>query len=108
MRIYSNPELPDITVGWHTGVSVVWPDCEETSDDVVLLLIGIDDPALRSELVTPCTTASATFSDVARQQFRIEGKVLDGSRDAVATSESETGDVVDLRAGFDVSSTLIF
>jgi hypothetical protein len=98
MKIYPDPELPDIDVEWSE------PDCDDGAVDVALSLIGVDDPALRQEQTIPCADLNATFADVSRQRHRIEARLLDGQGAELNMAEYE----VDLRDGLDETAYLYF
>ena len=97
MRIYPDPELPDLEVTWFDG------DCQNTSGDVVITLIGLDEDT-REERTLTCTDAATTFKDIHRQRYRVEGVLLDDSGGTFANSEQE----VDLRNGLDTTAYLFF
>ena len=98
MKIYPDPELPDVEVEWFDS------DCEDDTGDVSLVMTGVDDTTERHEVTVPCTTAKTTFNDVSRQRFLIAGQLLDTSGGLY--SAAETG--VDLRNGFNESAFLAF
>lgn len=98
MKIYPDPELPDIEVRWFEG------DCRDGTGDVALALIGLDSPTFRADLTVPCADMKATFADVARERFRLEGSLRG------MTGEEFSNAVVDLdlRNGFDERAELYF
>lgn len=97
MRIYPDPELPDLEVTWYEG------DCHAETGDVVITLVGLDEDS-REERTVACTEAKTTFEDIARQRYRVEGVLLDDSGGAFFDSEQE----VDLRNGLDTTAYLFF
>lgn len=98
MRIYPDPELPDVDVEWAER------DCSDGAVNVALALIGVDDPALREELTTPCTDMKARFADVPRERHRIEATLLDEQGAVLDQATYE----VDLRDGLDETAYLYF
>jgi hypothetical protein len=97
MRIYPDPELPDLEVTWFEG------DCQSTTGDVVITLVGLDEDT-REERTIACTEATTTFEDVHRQRYRVEGVLLDDSGEAFIDNEQD----VDLRNGLDATAYLFF
>jgi hypothetical protein len=97
MRIYPDPELPDLEVTWFEG------DCRPGTGDVVVTLIGLDEDT-RDERTVACSAASTTFEDVPRQRYRIEGVLLDDSGATFVDGLQE----VDLRNGLDSTVYLYF
>jgi hypothetical protein len=98
MKIYQDPELPDVEVEWFAA------DCEPGSADVVLKLTGVDDKAKMLDLVAPCTDGKATFVDVARERFLLDG-ILRGPGGEML---SHSGQDIDLRNGLDQTASLYF
>lgn len=97
MRIYPDPELPDVTVVWGDQ------DCRDGTGNVAITLTGVDTPSTATTTV-PCTDHTVAFPDVARQRFHVAGSLLDLAGDVFSTSESD----VDLRNGFDQETGLYF
>ena len=98
MKIYPDPELPDVTVTWGEQ------DCRDGTGNVAVTLTGIDAASTTTSSV-PCTDLTVVFPDVARQRFHVEGTLLDLAGNAFITSD---GGDVDLRNGFDQSTGLYF
>jgi hypothetical protein len=98
MKIYPDPELPDIEVEWYDG------DCRDGTGDVKLTLSGLDDTTLREEVTVACSSVKATFTDVPRERYRLEGALLDASGEEFNRSETE----LDLRNGIDEHTSLYF
>jgi hypothetical protein len=99
MKIYPDPELPDIDVTWSEG------DCDADTFQVAMSLASLDSPASpHIDKTVPCLDAKYTFVDVAREQFHLDGTLLD---DAGAMAGSASGEV-DLRNGFDSDAFLYF
>jgi len=97
MKIYPDPELPDVKVEW------LDQDCENGSE-VAVSLIGVDTPASRIDKVVACTDVTYTFVDVARERFRVEGELRDQAGEVFGNAQQD----VDLRNGFDVTAFLYF
>lgn len=98
MKIYPDPELPDIEVSWYDG------DCQPGSDNVVVTLDGIDDPTVHFEMTVPCTDAKLEFADVARERYRVTGTLVD----AAGTLSGGGSQVTDLRNGISTTVPLFF
>lgn len=98
MRIYPDPELPDIELEWYDG------SCREGIGDVHAVLSGIDDPALHFEATVPCATAIVAFPDVDRAHYHVDATLLDTAGAEFATWYDE----VDVRNGVDVRSSMYF
>ena len=98
MKIYPDPELPDIEAEWYEG------DCRAGTADVELVLVGIDDPAFREQLVVPCTDIKATFADVPRERFTLQSALRSTTGAPFAMYEQE----LDLRNGLDQRAYLYF
>lgn len=98
MRIYPDPELPDIEVTWYEG------DCAEGTGDVSIVATGIDDTSEQHDATVACTSAKTTFADVSRQRFRVVGQLHDSAGGFYSEDETE----VDLRNGFNQEAFLYF
>jgi hypothetical protein len=96
MKIYPDPELPDVTIEW-TEL-----DCRDGTFDVVLALIG--DDGTRSETTVPCSDLSAKFPDLDRQRYRVEGELRDGA----GVVFNNATDEADLRNGINKRVYLYF
>ncbi|NVB78478.1 MAG: hypothetical protein HOV81_08810 [Kofleriaceae bacterium] len=98
MRIYPDPELPDIELEWGSDV------CREGTGDVRVELTGIDDPDTILGTTVPCTDSVAIFPDVARERYRATGMLLD------TTGADYAGwyDELDLRNGIGVRRGMYF
>ena len=97
MRIYPDPELPDVTVTWFEQ------DCRDGAVAVAITLTGLDTPSTVTTTV-PCADLTVEFPDVARQRFHVGGALLDLAGNVSSTSEAD----VDLRTGFDQTADLYF
>jgi hypothetical protein len=96
MRIYPDPELPDIDVEWPTG------DCQENTI-VSVSIEGLDDPTVKRSLMLRCREATTTFEDVDRQRYKLVGSVID---DVGEEHNSEWE--LDLRDGLNEHAYLYF
>lgn len=97
MRIYPDPELPDVSVEW------LDQDCRNGDEMVTLTLDGMDSTT-HTELAVPCTDIKTVFKDVKRERFHIAGQL----RDASGQTISEAMYDVDLRDGLDETAFLYF
>jgi hypothetical protein len=98
MKIYPDPELPDVKVTWDDS------DCREGTSNVAVTLTGLDKDSTTTTTV-PCSDHIATFPDVARERFHVAGTLLDLSGNVFITSD---GGDVDLRNGFNHETSLYF
>ena len=97
MRIYPDPELPDLEIEWYSG------DCREGTGDVELVLTS-PDTDLGPTARVPCTDERVAFPDVPRVRFTIAGTLFARDGGVFTTSGGE----VDLRDGFDETVGLYF
>ena len=97
MRIYPDPELPDVDVEW------LAEDCRAGDEMVYLALDGLDSTT-HIEMTVACTAVKATFEDVKRERFVIRGELRDANGTTVTENEYE----VDLRHGLDQTAYLYF
>lgn len=99
MKIYPDPELPDLEVQWSDF------DCEEKmGTDVALALVGVDTPSFRRDLAVACADQKVTFVDIPRERFRLEGTLSGAGGETFGMHESE----VDVRDGLDRTEYLYF
>ena len=98
MKIYPDPELPDITVTWGDQ------DCRDGSGNVAVTLTGLDADSTTTTTVR-CKDLTVAFPNVARQRFHVAGSLLDLTGSELVSSD---GGDVDLRNGFDRSTNLYF
>ena len=98
MKIYPDPELPDLDVEWYSF------DCRDGTPEVVLSLTGIDDATFQAERVVPCTDLKATFADLPRERFRLDGALRMSGDPLFGTYTEE----LDLRNGLDKRAYLYF
>lgn len=97
MRIYPDPELPDVKVEWSSE------DCRAGDELVFLELDSLDSDA-HEEVTVPCSDLTATFKDVARERYHIKGELRTSANELITPAEYE----VDLRNGFNESAFLYF
>ena len=98
MKIYPDPELPDVLVEWYEG------DCQDDGVNIEITMTGVDDPTERHTATVACEMMKTTFKDVSRQRFHVTGSLVDGMGGVFAASEAD----VDLRNGFDETAYLYF
>ncbi|CAN5748781.1 hypothetical protein BH11MYX3_BH11MYX3_30250 [soil metagenome] len=97
MKIYPDPELPDIQVEWGDQ------DCRAITGNVAVTITGVDSASTET-MTVPCSDLRVTFADVARERFHIAGALLDLAGNVFSTNDSD----VDLRNGFNESVGLYF
>ena len=96
MKIYPDPELPDVVVDW--------ADTDCNPDAIVALsLVGVDTPTLRTDVDVACEAWKYTFADVARERFHVDGALWEDG-EVVANHIYE----VDLRSGVSDTAYLYF
>jgi hypothetical protein len=101
MKIYPDPELPDVEVQWFTF------DCGEGPSTITISLIGVDTPAARVDHSEPCAIeAKTTFADLARERYTLAGSLLDANNQPVGRGVDF--EVIDLRNGLDTRTSLFF
>jgi len=98
MKIYPDPELPDVEVNWYDG------DCVDGTGDVEVEMIGVDDASERYTTTVVCRVAKTTFVNVSRQRFHVTGKLHDDAGGVFSAAEAD----VDLRNGYDESAYMFF
>ena len=97
MRIYPDPELPDVTVDW------LAEDCRNGDETVYLSLESLDSSD-HPEVTIPCSDVKHTFVDVKRERYRVKGELRTATGETLVPAEGEA----DLRNGFDESTFLYF
>lgn len=97
MKIYPDPELPD--------VKVEWSECRPDTPDVHIRLEGIDNAASTTEVTVACADMKATVADVRRERFHVTGELLDAAGNMFVSAD---GGEVDLRNGFNKTTSLYF
>ena len=97
MRIYPDPELPDVKVEWLDA------DCR-SGDEIVFITLDSEDSTHHQEQSIACTSIKATFKDVKRERYKIKGELRTPEGEPITPAEYE----VDLRNGFDESAFLYF
>lgn len=96
MRIYPDPELPDLEVTWFAE------ECGD-GEQVTFTLTGLDDNS--SALVTaPCLSLPVEFKDLPRQPYLVDGTLSDAAGEVLSRSIGEA----DLRNGVDERVELYF
>jgi hypothetical protein len=103
MKIYPDPELPDVEVSWFAI------DCGQAPSTITIELIGIDTPATHLVQTAPCTLdteATLAYPDLARERYRLTGSVLDSNNQPA--SRAESFEDIDLRNGNDITTSLFF
>jgi hypothetical protein len=99
MKIYPDPELPDIEVEWYEG------DCRDGSGNVSLTLTGIDDATQTQHQTVACSALKTTFKDVARERYKLEGALLADTGEEFNRSPPFD---LDLRNGIDEHTSIFF
>jgi hypothetical protein len=90
MRIYPDPELPDVAVEWEADF-----ECSEAGDRVVVSLSSLDPAADIGTLTVPCRDGSARFDDVERLRYFVAAKLEDSEGMVLGSQDEE----IDLRDG---------
>jgi hypothetical protein len=99
MRIYPDPELPDIVVEWFADF-----DCSADSDRVVVALSTSDPVGEVGRAAVPCRDGSLRFDDVARVQYHLSAHIEDPSGDVLGGYDTD----IDLRDGIDERVSTFF
>jgi hypothetical protein len=99
MRIYPDPELPDVKVEW-------FPDgeCEAASDRVVVSLTTGDPAAEVATITAPCSDAGVRIVDVARERYQVSARLEDEIGAVLSRYEQD----IDLRDGLNERVSLFF
>jgi hypothetical protein len=74
MRIYPDPELPDVRVEWDAEF-----ECADATDRVVVSLSTVEPPAEVGMATVPCGDAGVRFDDVARVRYRLAARLEDAT-----------------------------
>lgn len=90
MRIYPDPELPDVVVKWEPEFT-----CEEEDERVVVSLSSVEPAAEVGTATVPCGDGSVRFEDVARIRYRVLARLEDQAGVVLGGDERE----IDLRDG---------
>lgn len=98
MKIYPDPELPDIEATWFAE------DCRVGTGDVALTLTGVDTPTFRAELTVACAATKATFVDIPRERYKLDATLRTTAGDEFASYEQD----FDLRNGLDKRADMYF
>lgn len=100
LRIYPDPELPDVEIAWLDG------DCTQAmATKVSVSLTGIDDPAQRADAEVACADQKVTFADVQRIRFHITAIMRDDDGHRLGIADVQD---TDLRDGLDQTTDLFF
>jgi hypothetical protein len=99
MRIYPDPELPDVKVEWFAD-----GDCVATTDRVVVSLSAGDPAAEVGLVMAPCADASLRIADVARERYHVAATLEDGAGAMLGYYEED----VDLRDGLNERVSAFF
>jgi hypothetical protein len=87
MKIYPDPELPDIVVEWDTY------DCMEGIEEVHITVYPEGGTEPIADTTVPCSAQSVRFDDVARERYRVEGTLT--TSDEVFTAQGVEADLRD-------------
>jgi hypothetical protein len=90
MRIYPDPELPDVVVDWFAELN-----CGDDSERVVVLLSALDSAAEDGMATAPCRDSSVRIDDVARERYHIIVRLEDTAGAVLSDFETD----IDLRDG---------
>lgn len=90
MRIYPDPELPDVAVEWEADF-----ECSGAGDRVVVSLSALDPAAEIGTVAVPCRDGSARFDDVERLRYFVAAKLEDPEGMVLGSQDEE----IDLRDG---------
>ena len=100
LRIYPDPELPDVEITWFDG------DCMQAmATTVAVSITGIDDPAQHADATVACADQKVTFADVQRIRFHISATMRDAAGHTLGTDDVQD---TDLRDGLDKTTDLFF
>ncbi|HVK82561.1 MAG TPA: hypothetical protein VM513_00570 [Kofleriaceae bacterium] len=89
MKIYSDEELPSLEVTWDTA-------CPADAGDVRIVLYTWGTHEVAAEMKAPCAAGQVLFVDVPREQFRVDGYLLDRAGEVLGANQ---GWEADLRNG---------
>jgi hypothetical protein len=90
MRIYPDPELPDVEIEWLTEFA-----CSEDGERVVVSLSAVDPVTEVGPATVPCGDGSVRFADVARLRYNFAARLEDETGAVLGSYEEE----LDLRDG---------
>jgi hypothetical protein len=97
MRIYPDPELPDVKIEW------VEDDCRDAVRDVSVTLTSMDSDLVFDERVS-CQATTMAFDNLPRERYELHGYLLDDNDEVF----SKTYDLLDLRSGSSQRTSLYF
>jgi hypothetical protein len=90
MRIYPDPELPDVVVEW-------LPECDDGGVTVRLEAVAADGTVVSQDV--PCGEGTGRVEDLARTRHHVSGALLDASGEVLGRTTPEE---VDLTEGHSV------
>lgn len=99
MRIYPDPELPDVVVEWFTEI-----DCANDSDRVVVSLSTVDPSAEVGMVAVPCRDGSVRLDDVARTRYHLAAHLEDPAGAVLGGYDTD----IDLRDGLNERVSTFF
>jgi hypothetical protein len=99
MRIYPDPELPDILVEWFAEL-----DCSEDGDRVVVSLSAVDPAAEVGMVAVPCRDGGVRFDDVARARYHLAAHLEDTAGAPLGGYDTD----IDLRDGLNERVSTFF
>ena len=99
MRIYPDPELPDVKVEWFTG-----SDCLAASDHIVVSLSSGDPAVEVGAAMAPCADAGLRIANVARERYHVAAKLEDAAGVMLGDYEQD----IDLRDGLNERVSAFF
>lgn len=90
MRIYPDPELPDLDVFWYAD------DCSEATPEILFTFTSLEDGST-FERSAACDARELVIADVKRHRYRVDGNLLaaDGSVFVTATDEADLRNSID-------------
>jgi len=90
MRIYPDPELPDVVVEWSAE-----RECVQDTDRVAVSLMTVDPAAEVGAVTAPCRDGTLRFDDVERVRYQVVSRLEDTAGVVFGGSDAE----IDLRDG---------
>lgn len=99
MRIYPDPELPDVVVEWFTENA-----CLEDSDRVVVSLSTTDPAVEVGRVAAPCRDGTVRLDDVARVPYHVAVHLEDGTGAMLSDYDAD----IDLRDGLNERVSTFF
>lgn len=99
MRIYPDPELPDIKVEWFTD-----GDCVADTDRVAVSVTAGDPAVEVASATAPCADASLRIVNIARERYHVTATLEDATSAMLGYYEED----IDLRDGLDQRVSVFF